>query len=80
MLILDLLNMDQCHLSESSMSEASVLNIGLNFLFAKYRMQKYGQLNLMAFKQEDLWGNANEQISWHAKLDGEEAIQKRVHE
>nr|XP_009381634.1 PREDICTED: WD repeat-containing protein 11 isoform X1 [Musa acuminata subsp. malaccensis] len=41
---------------------------------------KYGQLNMMAFKQEDLWGNANERISWHAKLDGEEAIQKRVHE
>lgn len=43
-------------------------------------MQKYGQLNMMAFSQEELWGKANEQIAWHAKLDGEEAIQKRVHE
>ncbi|XP_042427978.1 WD repeat-containing protein 11-like isoform X3 [Zingiber officinale] len=41
---------------------------------------KYGQLNMMAFSQEELWGKANEQIAWHAKLDGEEAIQKRVHE
>lgn len=40
----------------------------------------YGQNNLMAFKQEELWGNACERIPWHEKLDGEEAIQKRVHE
>lgn len=35
---------------------------------------------MMAFRQEELWGKANEQIAWHANLDGEEAIQKRVHE
>lgn len=40
----------------------------------------HSQLNLMAFKQEELWENANERIPWHEKLDGEEAIQKRVHE
>jgi hypothetical protein len=34
----------------------------------------------MAFKQEQLWFNANERIPWHNKLDGEEALQKRVHE
>ncbi|ONK76641.1 uncharacterized protein A4U43_C03F30450 [Asparagus officinalis] len=39
-----------------------------------------GPLNLMSFKQEELWENANERIPWHEKLDGEEAIQKRVHE
>ncbi|KAJ8560517.1 hypothetical protein K7X08_022377 [Anisodus acutangulus] len=39
-----------------------------------------GQLRLMAFEQEELWGCANEQIHWHEKLEGEEAIQNRVHE
>ncbi|XP_020597443.1 WD repeat-containing protein 11-like isoform X2 [Phalaenopsis equestris] len=41
---------------------------------------KIGQLNLMAFKQQELRANANERILWHEKLDGEEAIQKHVHE
>ncbi|OUZ99877.1 hypothetical protein BVC80_9067g66 [Macleaya cordata] len=40
----------------------------------------YGRLKLMAFEQEELWENANERIPWHEKLDGEEAIQNRVHE
>uniref|UniRef100_A0A0E0CF85 Uncharacterized protein n=1 Tax=Oryza meridionalis TaxID=40149 RepID=A0A0E0CF85_9ORYZ len=39
-----------------------------------------GQLSSMAFRQEQLWFNANERIPWHEKLDGEEALQKRVHE
>lgn len=39
-----------------------------------------GQLQLMAFEKEELWGRANEQIPWHEKLEGEEAIQNRVHE
>lgn len=43
-------------------------------------MQNCGQLSSMAFKQEQLWFNANERIPWHDKLDGEEALQKRVHE
>ncbi|KAK9141734.1 hypothetical protein Syun_011134 [Stephania yunnanensis] len=38
------------------------------------------QLKLMAFDQDELWENANERISWHEKLDGEETIQNRVHE
>ncbi|KAK9149619.1 hypothetical protein Scep_008376 [Stephania cephalantha] len=38
------------------------------------------QLKLMAFDQDELWENANERISWHEKLDGEEAIQNRVHD
>ncbi|KAJ3671195.1 hypothetical protein LUZ60_008621 [Juncus effusus] len=42
--------------------------------------KNFGQLNAMVFKKEELWSNANERISWHDKLDGEEAIQKRVHE
>lgn len=42
--------------------------------------QGNGQLQLMAFEQEELWGRANEQIPWHEKLEGEEAIQNRVHE
>ncbi|RWR73368.1 WD repeat-containing protein 11 [Cinnamomum micranthum f. kanehirae] len=40
----------------------------------------YGAIKLMAFKKEELLGNANERILWHENLDGEEAIQKRVHE
>nr|CAB3448800.1 unnamed protein product [Digitaria exilis] len=43
-------------------------------------VQNYGQLSSMAFKQEQLWFNANERIPWHDKLDGEEALQKRIHE
>ncbi|KAF3329331.1 WD repeat-containing protein 11 isoform X1 [Carex littledalei] len=39
-----------------------------------------GQLSGLAFKKEELWLNAKERISWHDKLDSEEAIQKRVHE
>lgn len=39
-----------------------------------------GQLRLMAFEQKELWGSASERISWHEKLDSEEAIQNRVHE
>ncbi|KAJ1443908.1 WD40-repeat-containing domain superfamily [Sesbania bispinosa] len=39
-----------------------------------------GQLRLMAFDQEELWKSASERISWHEKLDDEEAIQNRVHE
>ncbi|KAK6945118.1 hypothetical protein RJ641_026220 [Dillenia turbinata] len=39
-----------------------------------------GQLKLMAFEQEELWASATERIPWHEKLDGEEAIQNRVHE
>ncbi|XP_041006551.1 LOW QUALITY PROTEIN: WD repeat-containing protein 11-like [Juglans microcarpa x Juglans regia] len=40
----------------------------------------HGQLRLMAFEQEELWETANERITWHEKLEGEEAIQNRVHE
>ncbi|MBA0764375.1 hypothetical protein Gotri_013731 [Gossypium trilobum] len=39
-----------------------------------------GQLRLMAFDQEDLWKSANERIPWHEKLEGEEAIQNRIHD
>ncbi|KAL4304588.1 hypothetical protein GQ457_10G016450 [Hibiscus cannabinus] len=40
----------------------------------------HGQLRLMAFEQEDLWKSANERIPWHEKLEGEEAIQNRIHD
>ncbi|XP_042498165.1 WD repeat-containing protein 11 isoform X2 [Macadamia integrifolia] len=40
----------------------------------------YGRFELMAFEQEELWQSANERIPWHEKLEGEEAIQNRVHE
>eukprot|EP00268_Persea_americana_P037911 TRINITY_DN3759_c0_g1_i6.p1 TRINITY_DN3759_c0_g1~~TRINITY_DN3759_c0_g1_i6.p1 ORF type:complete len:475 (+),score=99.50 TRINITY_DN3759_c0_g1_i6:398-1822(+) len=46
----------------------------------KSDIKSYGVLKFMAFKQEELWGSANERIPWHENLDGEEAIQKRVHE
>ncbi|KAJ7956722.1 WD repeat-containing protein 11 [Quillaja saponaria] len=39
-----------------------------------------GPLRLMAFEQEELWENASERIPWHEKVEGEEAIQNRVHE
>ncbi|XP_030473657.1 uncharacterized protein LOC115691215 [Syzygium oleosum] len=39
-----------------------------------------GQLKSMAFEQEELWENASERIPWHEKLEGEEAVQNRVHE
>lgn len=42
--------------------------------------QSQGQLRSMAFQQEELWESANERIPWHEKLEGEEAIQNRVHE
>jgi hypothetical protein len=34
----------------------------------------------MAFEQEELWETANERLPWHENLEGEEAIQNRVHE
>ncbi|KAJ0985697.1 hypothetical protein J5N97_004053 [Dioscorea zingiberensis] len=46
----------------------------------KQYSMKNGQLKLMAFSQEELWGAANARIPWHERLEGEEAIQKRVHE
>lgn len=42
--------------------------------------QTNGQLRLMAFDQEELWRSASERIPWHEKLEGDEAIQNRVHE
>ncbi|KAK4430806.1 WD repeat-containing protein 11 [Sesamum alatum] len=39
-----------------------------------------GQLKLLAFEQQELWERANERIHWHEKLEGEEAIQNRIHE
>ncbi|KAL0427142.1 UNVERIFIED_CONTAM: WD repeat-containing protein 11 [Sesamum latifolium] len=38
------------------------------------------QLKFMAFEQQELWERANERINWHEKLEGEEAIQNRIHE
>ncbi|XP_068343506.1 uncharacterized protein [Pyrus communis] len=46
----------------------------------KDEMQNQGQLRLLAFEPEDLWANASERIPWHEKLEGEDAIQNRVHE
>ncbi|XP_016199251.1 WD repeat-containing protein 11 [Arachis ipaensis] len=43
-------------------------------------MGSQGQLRMMAFDQEELWKSASERISWHEKLEDEEAIQKRIHE
>uniref|UniRef100_A0A1J3DP85 WD repeat-containing protein 11 n=1 Tax=Noccaea caerulescens TaxID=107243 RepID=A0A1J3DP85_NOCCA len=39
-----------------------------------------GSLRLMAFEREELWTRANERIPWHEKLEGEDCIQKQVHE
>ncbi|CAA6672652.1 unnamed protein product [Spirodela intermedia] len=42
--------------------------------------KKYGPLTLMAFERDELWSSAKERIPWHDRLDGEDAIQNRVHE
>lgn len=42
--------------------------------------QVNGQLKLMAFDQQELWERANERLTWHERLEGEEAVQNRVHE
>lgn len=42
--------------------------------------QGNSKLKLMAFEEEELLKCANERIPWHEKLEGEEAIQNRVHE
>ncbi|VVB04815.1 unnamed protein product [Arabis nemorensis] len=39
-----------------------------------------GSLRLMAFEQDELWTRANERLPWHEKLEGEDCIQKQVHE
>ncbi|GMH27310.1 hypothetical protein Nepgr_029153 [Nepenthes gracilis] len=40
----------------------------------------HGQLRLLAFEREELWDTANERILWHEKLEGEDAVQNRVHD
>lgn len=74
-------NRDPCTYSYPEVDKLVVTFIS----FFKFRnslscLQTYGALKLMAFKKEELLGNANERIPWHENLDGEEAIQKRVHE
>lgn len=48
----------------------------LNQLFNEPQVQ----LRHVAFNQQELWKNANERVPWHEKLEGEEAVQNRVHE
>ncbi|KAF8677082.1 hypothetical protein HU200_046543 [Digitaria exilis] len=74
--------------SQSSLRHDSEQGSSLNRIVSRERSSgkftknaaNYGQLSSMAFKQEQLWFNANERIPWHDKLDGEEALQKRIHE
>lgn len=40
----------------------------------------FGRLKQMAFEHEELWDMANERITWHEKLEGEQAVQKQIHE
>ncbi|OEL29402.1 hypothetical protein BAE44_0009580 [Dichanthelium oligosanthes] len=77
------------NISQSSLPPDSEHGSALNRIASRERsasekftknVANYGQLSSMAFKQEQLWFNANERIPWHDKLDGEEALQKRVHE
>lgn len=51
-----------------------------NFLRYFSHDQINGQLRLMAFQPEELCERAIERITWHEKLEDEEAIQNRVHE
>ncbi|XP_062218149.1 uncharacterized protein LOC133918327 [Phragmites australis] len=76
-------------ISQSSLHPGSEQGSPLNRIASRERSAagkfakdatNYGQLSSMAFKQEQLWFNANERIPWHDKLDGEEALQKRIHE
>ncbi|CAM0947087.1 unnamed protein product [Alopecurus aequalis] len=75
--------------SESSVHTGSEQTSTLNRIASRERStasnvtkdtENYGQLSTMAFKQDQLWFNANERIPWHEKLDGEDALQKRIHE
>ncbi|KAI3781932.1 hypothetical protein L2E82_11960 [Cichorium intybus] len=57
----------------STIDESSLLS-------RMFTMKNDGQHRMMAFGQEELWENASERITWHEKLEGEQAIQNRVHE
>lgn len=59
-----------------SMDDLLQLRILIMTLFS----QVNGQLKLMAFDQQELWERANERLTWHERLEGEEAVQNRVHE
>ncbi|ERN03720.1 WD repeat-containing protein 11 [Amborella trichopoda] len=65
---------DAILLSKMGSMEKSLLGRGKN--------EKLGhsQFKVMAFEQEELHSESIERIRWHEKLDGEDAIQKRVHE
>lgn len=56
-----------------------VLKLLFHF-FLNINQHCLGQLKSMTFEQEELWLNASERILWHEKLEGEEAVQNRVHE
>ncbi|KAL1823733.1 hypothetical protein ACET3Z_010511 [Daucus carota] len=43
-------------------------------------VMNFGQLKQMAFEHGELWEMANERITWHEKLEGEQAVQKQIHE
>ncbi|KAK1312231.1 hypothetical protein QJS10_CPA07g00650 [Acorus calamus] len=60
--------------NQTPIKEKSLLGRGSN------DSENYRHYSMMAFNQGELWGSANERITWHEKLDDEEAIQKRVHE
>ncbi|CAI9100824.1 OLC1v1038003C1 [Oldenlandia corymbosa var. corymbosa] len=70
--------------STSELDEASMLNRissrGKAISGEGKSLMTNGQLRLMAFEQEELWGSASERIPWHEKLEGEDAVQNQVHE
>ncbi|KAI9125672.1 hypothetical protein K1719_003090 [Acacia pycnantha] len=75
---------DPVAVSIPEVDEASVLTSLSSKKYSTEEMRRdtlsHGHLKLITFDQEELREIACERISWHKKLEGEEAIQNRVHE
>ncbi|VFQ73648.1 unnamed protein product [Cuscuta campestris] len=82
-----LVNKSPIKVSQSAtqeLDEATMLNRisskGKTASESQERNEGKNKLRLMAFEEEELLKCAKERILWHEKLEGEEAIQNRVHE
>ncbi|VFQ67396.1 unnamed protein product [Cuscuta campestris] len=82
-----LVNKSPIKVSQSAtqeLDEATMLNRisskGKTASESQERNEGKNKLRLMAFEEEGLLKCAKERILWHEKLEGEEAIQNRVHE
>ncbi|XP_010412480.1 PREDICTED: WD repeat-containing protein 11-like [Camelina sativa] len=65
----------------SGVDEATMLSkISSTGVWAPEARKCDGSLRLMAFEREELRKRANERLPWHENLEGEDCIQKQVHE